>query len=142
LKERLPSRIEARREIALHAVREAIYGVLFGASAWSVWYGRWGFALVMLFIVVVLVDAADEWVENRTRVLPQNERILHFLMTVNLGLIAAAMGSLLFVWTSHPTAIHAANYGIRSWLLSALAFFALVWAVRDTVAWFRLGSLR
>lgn len=123
-------------------MREAIYGVFFGASAWSVWYGRWGFALVMLFIVVVLVDAADEWVENRTRVLPQNERILHFLMTVNLELITAAMGSLLVAWTSHLTAIHAINYGVRSCLLSALAFFALVWAVRDTVAWFRLGSLR
>jgi hypothetical protein len=95
-----------------------------------------GFALVMPFIVVVLVDAADEWVENRTRVLPQNERILHFLMTINLGLITEAMGGLLVARTPHPTAIHAANYGVRSWLLSALAFFALVWAVRDTVAWF------
>jgi hypothetical protein len=141
LLERLPARAEGRAEIGLHALREAIYGALFAAMAWNVWLGAWVFAIAGLLAVEILVDAIDEFVENRTRVLPQNERILHFLIIMNLGLITAALAVVLLHWASQPTAIQHADYGWRSWVLSFLSVAALGWTLRDGAAWWRLGKL-
>jgi hypothetical protein len=141
LLERLPARAEARAEIGLHALREAIYGVLFAAMAWYAWLGAWGLAIATLLAVEIVVDAVDEFVENRTRVLPQNERILHFLIIMNLGLITAALAVVLLHWVPQPTAIQPTSYGWRSWVLSFLSLAALCWAVRDAAAWWRLGRL-
>lgn len=85
LLERLPARVEARSEIGLHALREAVYAVLFAAVAWHAWHGAWGYAIAALLAVEILIDAIDEWVENQVRVLPQNERMLHFLMDYQSG---------------------------------------------------------
>ena len=41
----------------------------------------------------LLVTAWDEFVENRSRVLPQNERVLHVFLTLNLGGVRAPLGS-------------------------------------------------
>ena len=56
LLERLPARAEARGEIGLHALREAIYGMLFAATAWYAWHGAWAFAIAGLLAVEILVD--------------------------------------------------------------------------------------
>ena len=37
LQAKLPQRISARRELALHAAREAIYGIVFIGLAWCQW---------------------------------------------------------------------------------------------------------
>lgn len=139
--ERLPTRVEARGEIGLHALREAIYGMLFAAIAWYAWHGAWGFAIAALLLVEILVDAIDEFVENRIRVLPQNERLLHFVLIMNLGLIAGALVFVLLDWAPRPTAVLRVSYGLGSWLLSLLSLAVLCWAVRDAAAWRRLGKL-
>ncbi len=36
---RLPQRVSARRELALHAAREALYGLVFLGLAWFEWRG-------------------------------------------------------------------------------------------------------
>jgi hypothetical protein len=140
--ERLPARVEARSEIGLHALREAVYAILFAAMAWHAWHGAWGYVLAALLAVEILIDAVDEWVENQVRVLPQNERMLHFVMIMNLGLIAATFVPVLLDWTPRPTAIVPASHGLGSWLLSLLSLAAFCWAVRDAAAWRRLGRLR
>jgi hypothetical protein len=142
LLERLPARVEARGEIGLHALREALYGMLFAAVAWHAWHGAWAFAIAALLALQILVDAMDEFVENRIRVLPQNERILHFLIIMNLGLIAAALILVMLDWAPRPTAVLPASHGLASWLLSLLSIAALCWAARDAIAWRRLGRLR
>jgi len=142
LLEHLPARVEARGEIGLHALREALYGILFAATAWYAWHGAWGYAIAALLAVEILVDAVDEFVENRIRVLPQNERMMHFLMIMNLGLIAAALGLVLLDWAPRPTALQPTSHGLGSWVLSLLSIAALCWAVRDAAAWWRLGRLR
>lgn len=140
LLERLPGRAEARSEIGLHALREAIYGLLFAATAWYAWHGAWAFAIAALLAVEIVVDAVDEFVENRIRVLPQNERMLHFLMIMNLGLIGGALVLVMLDWVPRPTAVQPASHGAASWLLSLLSLGALCWAVRDAIAWRRLGK--
>jgi hypothetical protein len=140
--ERLPARVEARGEIGLHALREAIYAMLFAAIAWYAWHGAWGFVIATLLAVEIIVDAIDEFVENHTRVLPQNERLLHFMMIMNLGLIAATLMLVLLDWTPRPTAVLPTSHGLWSWLLSLLALASLCWSVRDAAAWWRLGAVK
>ena len=77
LVERLPRRMEARREIGLHSIRESLYAVLFIGLGWFAWHGALAPLMVGVLVAEIGVDAVDEWTENRVRVLPQNERVLH-----------------------------------------------------------------
>ncbi|MDB5770807.1 MAG: hypothetical protein JWM42_1181 [Burkholderia sp.] len=137
--ERLPHRVEARKEVGLHSLREAIYGILFGGLALFAWHGMWAAAIGALLAAEVLVDASDEYVENRTRVLPQNERVLHFFLTLNLGFIIVVLVTILSRWGSQPTALELIRHGVLSWVLAALGLAAMAWAVRDLFAWAALG---
>jgi hypothetical protein len=137
--ERLPHRVEARKEVGLHSLREAIYGILFGGLALFAWHGMWAAAIGALLAAEVLVDASDEYVENRTRVLPQNERVLHFFLTLNLGFIIVVLVPILSRWGSRPTALELIRHGALSWVLAALGLAAMAWAVRDLLAWVALG---
>lgn len=130
---RLPRRTEARGEIGLHSLREANYAVLFGGLAWFAWHGGLAYVLGALLIAEVLITARDEWIENRIRVLPQNERVLHVFLTLNLGAIIALLAPVLMRWADEPGRLVARDFGLLSWLLSALALAAAFWCVRDFV---------
>jgi hypothetical protein len=80
----------------------------------------------------------DELVENRIRVLPHNERVLHLFLALNVGLILAAVVALVFSWSGEPTAMVRRDYGMFSWVITAFAAAAAVWALRDLLAWRRL----
>lgn len=140
--ERLPYRPEARTEIGLHAMREAIYATLFGGLAWFAWHGAAAMVIGALVLCEVMVSASDEFVENRMRVLPQNERVLHFFLTLNLGLLIALLTPTLLGWASRPAGLMPVAYGGLSWALSALALAAAAWSVRDLLAWRRLRRAR
>lgn len=135
---RLPHRIKARREIGIHAVREALYGMLFGAIAWFDWHGAWAVPVAVTLFASLLIDAIDEYVENHTRVLPQNERMLHFALIMNLGFITLVMLPILLDWHAQPARLVPADHGSLSWLLSACALGAGIWSLRDFFAWRRL----
>lgn len=132
---RLPHRVEARTEIGIHVLREATYGMLFAALAWLIWNGAWAAVIGVLLIAAIAIDAWDEFVENRTRVLPQNERLLHFLLILNLGFITIVLVPTLIGWSSNRTGIETADHGILSWILSALSVAAIGWSIRDFLAW-------
>jgi hypothetical protein len=140
--ERLPHRSSARREIGLHAIREAIYASLFVGLALFEWHGSAALAIAGLLGAEVLVTASDEWVENRTRVLPQNERVLHVLLTLNLGLIIAVLVPVLFGWMGQPTGLVRMEPGLLGWFVAALGFASGCWSLRDFFAWRRLSRAR
>jgi hypothetical protein len=140
--ERLPYRPKARREIGLHSIREAIYASLFAGLAWFEWHGSAALAIAALLAAEVLVTASDELVENRIRILPQNERVLHVFLTLNLGLVIAVLVPVLGAWAQRPTALVPSDHGSLSWILSALALAAALWALRDLFAWRRLSRSR
>jgi hypothetical protein len=136
--EHLPDRLEARTEIGLHAMREANYAVLFAGLGWAEWHGISAGLIGALLIAEVAITAVDEAVENRTRVLPQNERVLHVFLTLNLGAIIALLSPVLVAWWQDPSDIAVVNRGLPSWLLLAFACASVAWALRDFMAWRRL----
>ena len=137
--ERLAHRPEARREIGLHSIREAIYAVLLGGLGWFAWQGALALVIAALVVTEIVVSTVDEWTENRIRVLPQNERVLHVFLTLNLGAIVALSVPLIAEWSAAPTGFSPRNYGFVSWLLSAFAALGVFWSLRDFLAWRRLG---
>lgn len=136
---KLPRRPEARGEIGLHSIREAIYACLFGGLAWFAWLGAAAGLLAALLIGEVVNTACDEWTENRVRVLPQNERVLHIFLTLNLGAIVTLLVPTIWQWSGEPTGFSPRNYGALSWLLTAFAALGVFWSLRDFLAWRRLG---
>jgi hypothetical protein len=136
---KLPQKPSARPELAIHVVRELIWTVLLFGLAWFAWQGGAAWVIAALLVAEVLVTAWDEFVENRTRVLPQNERILHVFLTLNLGAIITVLYPLLREWSARPTGLAPSSHGALSWIISLFALTALAWAVRDLLAWRRLG---
>jgi hypothetical protein len=139
---RLPLRPDARTEVGLHVVREAIWASLFAGLAWFAWHGAAAAVIAALLVAEIGITASDEFVENRIRVLPQNERVLHVFLALNLGVLVALLVPLLLSWSTQPTGLAARSYGVLSWILSLLALAAGAWSLRDLFAWRRLGLRR
>jgi hypothetical protein len=136
---RLPQRAQARTEVGLHVIRESIWTVLLAGLAWFAWHGAAAWVIAALLAAEVVVTACDEFIENRTRVLPQNERVLHVFLTLNLGAVIMLLVPVLAGWSKRPTGLVATSHGALSWILGVLALAAAAWAVRDLFAWRRLG---
>jgi hypothetical protein len=139
--EGLRRRPAARPELVLHAIREAIYAALFLGLAWFAWQGIAAAAIGALLLAEVAITALDEAVENRGRVLPQNERVLHVFLTLNLGLIAATLAPVLADWAARPTGLVPESHGPASILLSAFALASGFWCALDAAAARRLSRL-
>ena len=140
--ERLPYRVSARREIGWHSIREAIYASLFAGLAWFEWHGLAALAIAALLAAEIIVTASDEFIENKTRVLPQNERVLHVLLTLNLGFVIAVLVPILLRWSTLQTGLVRVELGTLAWILSALAAASAFWSMRDLLAWRRLSRAR
>jgi hypothetical protein len=136
---KLPRKPSARTELGIHVFRELIWTVLLFGLAWFAWHGAAAWLIAALLGAEILVTCWDEFVENRSRVLPQNERILHVILTLNLGAIITVLYPLLREWGTRPTGLAARDFGPLSWLTSLFALSALAWAVRDALAWRRLA---
>ena len=138
LVEALPRRPEARGELALHSAREAVYAALFLGLGWFAWQGALAFVIGALLVAEVAITVNDELVENRIRVLPQNERALHVFLTLNFGALVALLVPVLADWMANPTALAPSYSGWMSWALAALGLVSAAWSVRDLVASRRL----
>lgn len=132
--ERLPSRVAARRELALHAPREAIYGLLFLAFAWGRWEGLFAWVIAALLAVEIWLTIADFLEEDATRRLPRFERALHTVLAVGYGAFLAMFAPELVTWAGRPNAIVATDHGVLSWVLTLYAGPVLLWSVRDALA--------
>ena len=128
---RLPKRPEARPELALHVAREAIWAGLLVALAWFGWHGAYAWLIAALLATEIAITAFDELVENRIRVAPQNERVLHLFLAINVGLIVASV----LCWTGEPSALVRRDYGVLSWVITGFGATAAFWSVRDFIAW-------
>lgn len=139
LQAKLPARRSARRELALHAAREAIYGVIFLALAWTIPTGLWAWALTLLLTVEIGITAADFLEEDRTRLLPPAERVLHLVLAVGYGVFIAVLAPHLWTWLAQPTALEPAGYGLLSWAATLFSAGVLAWSIRNTIAVLGMG---
>ena len=141
LEARLPQRMGARRELALHAAREALYGVLFLVVAWLQVHGLWAGLLGALLLAELCITLADFLEEDRTRKLPPLERLLHTVLTAMYGAFLALMLPLLARWAWLPTALVPVQHGLTSFVFTAFAVGVLAWSLRNVLALRATGRL-
>ena len=131
---KLPQRVSARRELALHAAREAIYGMVFLGIAWFEWHGAWAALLASMLLVEVGITLADFLEEDRTRKLPPFERVLHTLLAVGYGLFLASIAPVLLDWGRSANELVHVDHGLVSRLFSCFGVVVLIWSVRNAIA--------
>ncbi|RED51554.1 TIGR01777 family oxidoreductase [Aestuariispira insulae] len=138
--ERLPSKPEARGELALHTTREFLYALIFLMIGWTQPQGLWALFLIGLMAVEIVVTLWDFIIEDQTRKLPKFERVLHTVLAINFGAILAFLLPILWAWTQLPTALVPVNYGLFTPVMTVFAIGVFLWALRDLVAVIRLGG--
>lgn len=140
--ENLPNTPTARNEIALHSVRELIYGVIFLMLGWGIWQGWYAAALAGLILIEVFITLWDFIEEDLTRKLPPLERVLHTLLAMNYGAVLLALTPILWGWFSAPTGFTGTGYGVLSWIMTLYAIGILAWGIRDGIAAVKLTTLQ
>ncbi|KHK60553.1 NAD-dependent dehydratase [Burkholderia sp. A9] len=135
----LPHRPRARLELAIHAVRSVLYGLVFASIANVAFHGAWVAALAAVLLVEVVLTLWDFVVEDQSRKLPATERVLHTLLAVNGGALFGMIAMQLAAWAHEPTALRALDLGWRGWLLSVFAVGVTVSGLRDAIAACRIA---
>ena len=131
LQAKLPQRISARYELALHAAREAIYGIVFIGLAWFEWRGAFAALLAAMLLTELGITLADFLEEDRTRKLPPFERVLHTVLTISYGLFLGFLAPVLWGWARLETDIVLTPHGWISWLCTVYGVGVLAWSVRN-----------
>ncbi|WP_300529802.1 TIGR01777 family oxidoreductase [Maricaulis sp.] len=140
--ERLSWRPSQRHELALHGIRNLIYGVIFATLALLQLHGPLAWTLVALLAIEVLVTLKDFVEEDQTRKLPASERVLHTLLALNYGAILALLLPVLVSWTAtEPAGLVWAQYGFWALPLALAAPAVTLFGVRDILAARRLARL-
>ena len=136
---RLAQRASARRELSLHAAREAIYGVVFLGLAWTQWHGALAVLLAMLLAAELVITLADFLEEDRSRKLPPFERVLHTVLAVTYGVFLATLAPHLLAWAAAPTGLAWTPHGVVSLAFSVCAVGLFAWSARNAAAVAALG---
>jgi uncharacterized protein len=142
LEAKLPQRPTARRELALHAARELIYGTLFIGLAWFEWRGAWAAWLGALLLAEVGITLADFLEEDCTRRLPPLERGLHTVLAVGYGVFLAAFAPILWAWGQSASSLMPVAYGAVSWAFSLFGGVVIAWGLRNATAVRQLSRSR
>jgi uncharacterized protein len=140
--ERLASRPSARRELALHSAREAIYGALFLIFAWSEPSGVLAAVVLVLLLIEIVITIADFIEEDRSRHLPPFERLLHTVLAILYGAFLAMAVPWLLVQTGRESGLAFVSYGALSWFFTLAALGVLAFALRNAHAVRALGKWR
>jgi uncharacterized protein (TIGR01777 family) len=132
--ERLPQKRAARRELALHAVRELLYAIVFIGLAWRIWNGVWAWVLAFILLAEVWITLADFLEEDRTRNLPRLERVVHTILAINYGVWLGVFAPHIYEWAQQPSALMSVAYGSLSWALTLAGVGVFAWSLRNSFA--------
>jgi uncharacterized protein len=132
--ERLAWRPTQRHELALHAVRNLLYAVLFLAFGWSEPRGAWAGLVVAVLMIEIVITLLDFVEEDLSRRLPASERINHTLLAINYGAILALLVPVLFDWMAQNATIQFVNHGLLSVIATFAAIGVIGCGVRDVYA--------
>lgn len=142
LTERLAWRPSQRRELALHALRNLLYAVLFAFFGWFEPHGTWAVLAMTILAVEVVVTLADFVEEDLSRKLPASERINHALLAVNYGAILVLVVPLLLDLAVQDTSLVAVNRGPLSAVATLAAVAVAGLGVRDAYSAWRAARLQ
>ena len=131
LTERLAWRDNAAHELKLHGLRNLFYAVLFSLFAWVQPHGVFAFAVMAILAGEIVITLKDFVEEDRTRLLPPTERVLHTLLAINYGAILVLIMPVLAAWAQLNTALEAVSYGLGSAILTVAGAGCLLLALRD-----------
>ncbi len=141
-KENLPGKLSAIQEQKIHGVRELLYAVIFIGLAWYSWHGYWAWAIFALLAIEIFLTAWDFIVEDKTRILSPNERVLHLMLSMGGGAYVTLLVPELLTWSHLPASLVGTDYGILSWILTLLGVGVFIWGVRDCWSGIQLSQLR
>ncbi|HWE44470.1 MAG TPA: TIGR01777 family oxidoreductase [Caulobacteraceae bacterium] len=130
----LPSNPGARKELALHAARSNIYGVVFIVFGALRPGGVLAVALAALLAAELFITLEDFLVEDRTRRLPPSERVLHTVMAVGIGIFIAAFAPVFLDWVRLDSGLVVENRGVLGWIAVGMGLLAMVSGCRDALA--------
>jgi uncharacterized protein (TIGR01777 family) len=142
LTERLAWRPTQRRELALHAVRNLLYAVLFVVFGWFEPHGAWAVAVMAILAIEVAITLTDFVEEDMSRKLPASERINHTLLAINYGAILVLLLPLLVGWTAQDTSLAMAGHGLLSLIAAVAAAGVIGFGARDIYTSWRVRRLR
>ncbi|HEV2988227.1 MAG TPA: TIGR01777 family oxidoreductase [Candidatus Angelobacter sp.] len=134
LRAALPRQPGAALELQIHAGRSIVYGLLFAGLAWLTWGGVWLLLLAAMLLTEVVLTLWDFLVEDRSRILPPAERVLHTLMALNGGAAFALLCLFAPLWWRLPSRLQITTHGWQSLVMSVFAVGVVVSAVRDARA--------
>ena len=106
---KLPLLPGAEAELALHASRDFIYGILFAALPLVAWCGLFAIVLGGLLLAEIVITLADFVTEDRVRkalggVYP-GERVTHAIMGLVYGAVLATIVPVIRRWSMMPTGL-------------------------------------
>lgn len=131
---RLPHGEHSAVELRLHAARDFAYAVIIGSLGWVTWNGVWAWILAGLLLSEIGITLWDFVEEDKVRVLPAGERVMHTVMGIVYGAFLAYLVPEMWDWRHLPTGFGAAYHGFPAWMLSLLAVGVFVSGLRDALA--------
>lgn len=134
LTERLAWRPSQKAELRLHAIRNALYALLFLTLGFAEPRGWLAILVTSVLIVEVVITLADFVEEDLSRRLPASERVNHTLLALNYGGILVLMLPVLLTWASEPTSLRFVSHGAWSALATAAALGVGLFGLRDWLA--------
>jgi uncharacterized protein (TIGR01777 family) len=134
LRAALPQQPSAALELQIHAGRSFVYGLLFVGLAWLAWGGVWLLLLAAMLLTEVILTLWDFLVEDRSRILPPAERVLHTIMALNGGAAFALLCLFAPIWWKLPNRLQLTTHGWQSFVLTVFAGGVVASAVRDARA--------
>lgn len=134
LRAALPRQTGAALELKIHASRSFVYGVLFVGLAWLAWGGVWLLLLAAMLLTEVVLTLWDFLEEDRSRILPPAERVLHTIMALNGGAAFAFLCLFAATWWRLPSRLQFITHGWQSIVLSVFAVCVVASAIRDARA--------
>src|SRR5215813_2884248 len=131
LTERLAWRPTQWRELALHAMRNVLYAVLFVTFGWFEPRGAWAALIIWVLVIEIFITLMDFVEEDLSRKLPGSERINHTLLAINYGAILALLIPVLLGLVAQNTSLTPVNHGVMSAIATVAAMGVIGFGARD-----------